>query len=104
MFIGEVLFLYAEQEEFSSVDASAQSRRQGQESEEIPSIVGAELMSSGMRSPVLPLYVYNCPLGIITEQLLNRWTYERPRDIYEDLTFEVAIISLFNVCEVVEMY
>jgi len=86
--------------EFSSVDSSS-----AQESDEIPGIVGAKLVPNGMRMSVLPVYVYNCPLGMVTEQLLNRWTCERPGDIYEDLTFEVAIIylmdgHLFNLCEV----
>lgn len=43
----------------------------------------------GAHFSVLPIYVYNCPLNSVMEQLVNRWTYNRPADIFEDLTFEV---------------
>lgn len=44
---------------------------------------------SGHISVPLPLYVYNCPVNFLSEQLVNRWTYTRPPDIFEDLTFKV---------------
>ena len=37
---------------------------------------------------VLPIYIYNCPLQMLTDQLVNKWTYHRPDDISEDLTFK----------------
>lgn len=43
----------------------------------------------GVHFSILPIYVYNCPLTSVMEQLVNRWTYNRPADIFEDLTFEV---------------
>ena len=36
----------------------------------------------------LPVYIFNCPLSMVTEQLINKWTYHRPDDITEDLTFK----------------
>ena len=36
---------------------------------------------------VIPVYTYNCPLNSLTEQLINKWTYKSPADIYQDLTF-----------------
>ena len=49
-------------------------------------------IASGHVSVPLPLYVYNCPMNILSEQLVNRWTYTRSPDIYEDLTFKVCIL------------
>ena len=40
-------------------------------------------------SVVLPCYIYNCPLSFLSEQLINKWTFQCPSDIYEDLTFKV---------------
>ena len=36
----------------------------------------------------LPCYIYNCPLEYLSEQLVNKWTFDQPQDIYEDLTFQ----------------
>ena len=50
-------------------------------------------IASGHVSVPLPLYVYNCPMNILSDQLVNRWTYTRSPDIYEDLTFKVYVQS-----------
>ncbi len=42
------------------------------------------------KAATLPVYVYNCPLASLGEQLVNKWTYQRPEDIFEDLTFKVT--------------
>ncbi|CAH1774976.1 unnamed protein product [Owenia fusiformis] len=39
-------------------------------------------------SVTLPVYFYNCSLNNITEHLVNRWSYEPPDDIFQDLRFE----------------
>ena len=44
---------------------------------------------SNERAITLPVYVYNCPLSYVTEHLVNRWTYSKPADLYEDLTFQL---------------
>ena len=59
-------------------------------------------IASGHVSVPLPLYVYNCPMNILSEQLVNRWTYTRSPDIYEDLTFKVCVqcsmyIQLYSI-------
>ena len=35
----------------------------------------------------IPVYVYNCPLSALSDQLVNKWTHERAEDIFQDLTF-----------------
>lgn len=39
------------------------------------------------RSVSLPVYVYNCPVNCLTDQIVNKWTCKMPADIYEDLRF-----------------
>ena len=39
------------------------------------------------KSFTIPVYIYDCPLNSLTDQLVNKWTYRRPVDIYQDLTF-----------------
>ena len=41
------------------------------------------------KSLKLPVYIYNCPLRVLTEQLVNKWTFVRPPDVFEDLVFAV---------------
>ena len=36
----------------------------------------------------LPIYIYNCPLADLSEQLVNKWTHHKAFDIYEDLQFK----------------
>ena len=42
-----------------------------------------------MRSICLPVYVYNCPIKSLAEQLVNKWTHARAADIFEDLRFQL---------------
>lgn len=37
------------------------------------------------RSFNIPVYIYNCPLTSLTEQLVNKWTYVKPPDLYQDM-------------------
>ena len=54
-----------------------------------PPTARAESPASPTHSPYsLPVYIYNCPLNDLSEQLVNKWTYQRPFDVYEDLQFK----------------
>ena len=47
-----------------------------------------ETEPNGVRNCLfLPVYVYNCPLSYLTDQMVNKWTYKNPGDIFEDLHF-----------------
>lgn len=47
-----------------------------------------EDVPSGYSSFLMPVFVYNCPLSSLTQQLVNKWTYQKPVDIFQDLTFK----------------
>ncbi|XP_055884389.1 KICSTOR complex protein SZT2-like isoform X4 [Biomphalaria glabrata] len=56
--------------------------------------VQLNLMSSNIKSHTnacgslhLPIYVYSCQLKNVTNSLVNRWSFNLPDDIFEDLTF-----------------
>ena len=42
-----------------------------------------------LQSLTIPVYVYNCPLSSLTEQLVNRWTHQPQMDVYQDLTTQL---------------
>ena len=44
----------------------------------------------------IPVYVFNCPLNMITEQFVNKWTYKRPTDVFLDLKFETELDDSFK--------
>ena len=46
-------------------------------------------LTTNERAVNLPIYVYNCPLSFLTEQLVNKSTYNRPKDFFEDLRFQL---------------
>lgn len=37
----------------------------------------------------IPIYVYECFLGNVTDSLINPWSFQLSPDIYEDVTFDV---------------
>jgi hypothetical protein len=41
------------------------------------------------RSVHLPVYVYNCPLSYLSDQIVNRWTLKKLTDLFEDMRFPV---------------
>ena len=55
----------------------------------LAAICSCPAIPRGHVSVPLPLYTYNCPGNVLSDQLVNHWTYTRPPDIYEDLTFKV---------------
>ena len=61
----------------------------------LSAICSCPAIPNGHMSVPLPLYTYNCPGNVLSDQLVNHWTYTRPPDIYEDLTFKVWT----NLCE-----
>ena len=46
-----------------------------------------EALPDNYKAFAIPVYIYNCPLNSLTDQLVNKWTYKSPSDIYQDLTF-----------------
>ncbi|ELT88147.1 hypothetical protein CAPTEDRAFT_195377 [Capitella teleta] len=49
-----------------------------------------------LKTMQLPVYVYNCPLNYLSEQLVNRWTFQKLNDLYEDMQFPVIEAEDFN--------
>lgn len=41
----------------------------------------------------LPVYVYNCQLNYLSDQLVNQWSYKKLSDIFEDLKFQMCDTS-----------
>ena len=46
-----------------------------------------EVLPDNYKAFAIPVYIYNCPLNSLTDQLVNKWTYKSPSDIFQDLTF-----------------
>ncbi|KAJ8305511.1 LOW QUALITY PROTEIN: hypothetical protein KUTeg_016056 [Tegillarca granosa] len=46
-------------------------------------------MEENRLSVSIPVYVYECFLGNVTDSLINPWSFQLSPDIYEDLTFDV---------------
>lgn len=49
--------------------------------------IANEALPDNYKAFAIPVYIYNCPLNSLTDQLVNKWTYKSPSDIYQDLTF-----------------
>ena len=58
-----------------------------------PKIAEEAKEESNKESLTLPIYVYDCPLNNITEQLVNRWTFQATPDIFHDLRFDHASMT-----------
>ena len=39
-----------------------------------------------VKSLPIPVYIYSCPMTCLHDQLVNKWTYCKPPDIFQDLT------------------
>ena len=46
-----------------------------------------EALPDNYKAFAIPVYIYNCPLNSLTDQLVNKWTYKSPPDLFQDLTF-----------------
>ena len=44
-------------------------------------------------SSKLPVYIYNCSLSFLRDQLVDKWTFKRPDDIFQDLSTEMDDVS-----------
>ncbi|XP_013407252.1 KICSTOR complex protein SZT2 isoform X2 [Lingula anatina] len=39
------------------------------------------------KSLTLPMFIYQCSMSSLTEQLVSKWSYMEPQDIFQDMTF-----------------
>ena len=61
---------------------------QGNENAEGEKGLNEESPSSSLKSYVLPVYVYDCTMSDLVEQLTNKWSFDGFPDIFQDLTFK----------------